>query len=178
MGDTQRDLQYGHTYLHSRHAHSNTPFRVRIQIHIQRENYQYTLFVHIQIQIQSRSLSLNARPCFSPIVFANLSFINLVSIFDQPSRGVSLSEVLLLFKPEIKTPKRGSTEFLIQMADNPAPHVFPCISVVVIRPTVQGTQPPPCVMTTGVENGGRSKFQSLRRTRVTPNSSTAESHDS
>ena len=71
-----------------------------------------------------------------------------------------------------------ATEFLIQMANNPAPHVCPCISAVVIRPTVHGTQPPPCVMTTGVENGGRPKFQSLRSTRVTPNSSTAESHDS
>jgi hypothetical protein len=46
--------------------------------------------------------------------------------------GESLSKVFLLFKPEIKNPKRGNTEFRIQMSNNPVPHVNPCISVVVI----------------------------------------------
>ena len=54
-----------------------------------------------------------------------------------------LSKVLLLFKPEIKPPKRGNTEFLIQMANNPDPHVDPCISAVVIPTYCSDTQPPP-----------------------------------
>jgi hypothetical protein len=63
------------------------------------------------------------------------------------------SKVFLLFKPEIKTPKRGNTEFRIQMANNPDPHVDSCISVVVIPTYCSRHTTPPCVMTTGVWNG-------------------------
>jgi hypothetical protein len=68
----------------------------------------------------------------------------------------SLSYVHLLFT-RIKTQKRGDAEFRIRTTNNPAQHVHPCNSAVVIRPTVQSTQvvtqPPPCVMTTVVWNG-------------------------
>ncbi len=75
-------------------------------------------------------------------------------------------------KPEIKTPKRGNTEFRIQMTYNPVPHVNPCISPVVI-PTYcsRYTTPPLCHDHRSLEWDGRTKFRSLSCTRVTPNSS-------
>ncbi len=103
----------------------------------------------------------------------------IIKPFDNQTER-TLSEVFLLFKPESNPQNKGNTEFWIQMGNNPAQHVYPFNSDVVIRPTVHDTQPPPCVMTTGVWNGGRPKFRSLRRTRVTPDASTpkATTHNS
>jgi hypothetical protein len=77
MSDTQRVLQYGHTYLHRytcTYTVIYTPFRVRIQIQIQNKKLQYTFFVQIQIQIhiQIQILSLNVRPCCRYIVAIKL----------------------------------------------------------------------------------------------------------
>ncbi len=75
-----------------------------------------------------------------------------------------------------KPQTQGNTEVLIQVANNPAPHVNPCISAVVIPTYFSGhTIPPLCHDHRGLKWDSRPKFRSLRRTRVTPNSSTPRS---
>jgi hypothetical protein len=86
--------------------------------------------------------------------------------------NLSLSKVLLLFKPEIKNPERRNTEFLIQIPNNRDPHVKPCISTVVIPTYCSDTQPSPLFHDHRSWNVDRPQFRSLRCTRVTPNSST------
>ncbi len=73
----------------------------------------------------------------------------------EGTRSLTLSKVFLLFKPEIKTSKRGNTEFRIQMTNNPVPHVDPCISDVFIPTYISPYTTPitPHPMTTRVWNG-------------------------
>ena len=66
------------------------------------------------------------------------------SFYDDSLLSLSLSKVILLLKPESKPQNKGNTDFRIQMVNNPAPHVVPCISTVVIPTYCSDTQPPSC----------------------------------
>ncbi len=65
----------------------------------------------------------------------------------------SLSLKCFYFLNQNQNPK--TREFRIPNSNDqqPCSTLKPCNSTVVIRPTIQGTQRPPCVMTTGVWNG-------------------------